>query len=113
MHELSIVLSIIDIARNQARRAEAERVERIELDIGQLAGVEWDALDFAWKAAVPGTILADAERLVHRIPGRAKCLECGSTFDLQQLYDPCPNCSSPFNELLSGKELRVKALTVC
>ena len=38
MHELSIVLSIVDIAEQQVALNDAQSVEEIELEIGQLAG---------------------------------------------------------------------------
>ena len=112
MHEISLVRSILEIAWEQAQKAQAQRIEAIELDVGMLAGVEWHALDFAWQAVIPGTVLEQADRIIKRIPGRARCLECGQEFGVDQLYHTCPACSSPFTQILSGKELRIKALTV-
>ena len=40
MHELSIVMSIIDIAEQQAKKANAVWVDEIELDIGELSGMQ-------------------------------------------------------------------------
>lgn len=112
MHELSIIASIVDIAEEQVKKASAQRVDSIELEIGELAGVEWTALEFAWDVGVQQTILEGAEWYVHRIPGEARCSECGQHFVMDALFDPCPACGSFFNEILKGKELRVKALTV-
>ncbi len=112
MHELSIVMGIVDIAAEQVRRAGAAQVERIDLDIGELAGVEFDALDFAWRAGVRHTVLDRAERHINRIPGRGRCMDCDTEFDLPELYHPCPNCGGFLAEVIRGKELRVKSLTV-
>jgi hydrogenase nickel incorporation protein HypA/HybF len=112
MHELSIVMSIVDIAEQQVRQAGARRVDSIELEIGDLAGIEPAALDFAWEAAVRDTVLATARREINHIPGRARCAECGQTYRLEHHYDPCPHCGNMLHQLLSGRELRVKALTV-
>ena len=112
MHELSIITSIVDIASEHVRKAHAQRVESIELEIGELSGVEWTALDFAWEVGVQRSVLEQAERQINRIEGRAKCADCGKEFTMKALFDPCPACGSFFNEILSGKELRVKALTV-
>lgn len=60
MHELSIVMSIVDIAQSQAQQAHAQAIEEIELDIGNLAGVELDALEFAWPQGVKNTMLENA-----------------------------------------------------
>ena len=112
MHELSIIASIVDIAEEQVKKAGARRVDSIELEIGELAGVEWSALEFAWEVGVQQSVLENAERHIRRIPGEACCAECGSSFLMKQIFDPCPVCGSFFKEILSGKELRVKALTV-
>lgn len=112
MHELSIVKSIVDIAEDQVQKAGARAVEKIELEIGYLAGVEWQALDFVWEMGVKESVLERSERQIDRIPGKARCMECGQEYQMQELYDACPQCNSYFNEILQGKELRVKALTV-
>jgi hydrogenase nickel incorporation protein HypA/HybF len=112
MHELSIIASIVDIAQAEVAKAGASHVESIELEIGELAGVEWQALDFAWEVGVQRSVLEHAELQLTRIPGHARCTECNSSFLMENIYDPCPGCGSYFNEILSGKELRIKALTV-
>ncbi len=112
MHELSIVQSIVDIAETEVQKAKAHKVESIELEIGDLAGIEFSALDFAWDVAVRHTVLEQAERHIRRIEGRARCSECGLEFAMQQLFDSCPACGQYFNEILQGKELKVKSLVV-
>jgi len=91
---------------------QARQVDRIELEIGTLAGIEWDALEFAWPVAVKGTVLAHADRYIDRIQAKARCCDCGCEYDVTQIFDPCPACGEWFSDLLQGQELRVKALTV-
>lgn len=112
MHELSIVMGIIDIAEQETRKANAQKVDKIELEIGELAGVEIQALEFAWSSAVPNTSLAQAEREIHHIAALAECLECNTRFKLSSKYEACPECSSYFRDIIQGKELRVKSLIV-
>lgn len=112
MHELSIVMSIVDIACEEVKRHRAQTVDSIELEIGTMAGVEFDALEFAWEVGVRNTILQDSEKKIDRIQARARCAECGSEYVVTQPYAPCPVCNNFFVEYLSGKELRVKSLVV-
>jgi hydrogenase nickel incorporation protein HypA/HybF len=112
MHELSIVMGIVDIAEEQVRKAGAHTVDRIELDIGSLAGIELDALDFAWDAATRDTVLAKAIRDIHHIQAKARCCDCGHEYPIEQVFDPCPACGEIFSDVVQGQELRVKALTV-
>jgi len=112
MHELSIVMSIVEIAEKEVKKAMAEKVDSIELEIGTLSGVDMEAFDFAWEISVKNTVMENAERKVHRTKAKAKCADCGHVFYSKTLYDDCPQCGQPFHEILSGRELRVKALTV-
>lgn len=112
MHELSIVMSIVEIAEEETRKAGAQKVESIELEIGNLAGVQIDSLEFAWEVAIKNTVLQQATYYIHQIPGKARCSDCGTEFEMQQLYDACPNCNEYFNDIIQGQELRIKSLVV-
>lgn len=112
MHEMSIALGIVRIAEDEVKKANANKVEIIELIIGELSGIEKDALDFAWPVAVKNTVLDGAERRIEYIEGEARCSDCESLFPLKNLFDECPKCQSYFREILKGKELKVLALEV-
>jgi len=112
MHELSIVMSIVDLAEEQVQKHHARTVERIELDIGTLAGVEFAALDFAWDEGVRHSVLAKSERQVNKIEARARCRQCGCEFAITEPFQPCPQCHDYLNEFMQGKELRIKNLTL-
>lgn len=112
MHELSIALGILKIAEQEASKAKASKVESIELEIGTLAGVELDALEFVWSSATKETILEHAKMEINTIQGEAQCVDCDTIFKVDQYYDACPTCNSHFKSILKGKELRVKALEV-
>ena len=60
MHELSIVMSIIDIAQKESSKANALIVDEIEIDIGDFSTIEMDAFEFAWQQAVKETVLENA-----------------------------------------------------
>lgn len=112
MHELSIVMSIIDIAKQQAENAHASTIEEIELDIGTLSGVEMDALEFAWNEGVKRTVLENTVRTINRIEAMADCIDCGISFRIEHLYDGCPVCGGHLINITKGKELKVKSLVV-
>ncbi|NNK81833.1 MAG: hydrogenase maturation nickel metallochaperone HypA [Flavobacteriaceae bacterium] len=112
MHELSIALGILRVAEVEAKKANAKSIERIELEIGTLAGIEFEALDFVWPSAVKGTILEHTKREIIIINGKAQCVDCETIFALDNHYDSCPKCKSNFKSIINGKELRVKSLEV-
>jgi len=112
MHELSIALGIVKIAENETKKAKANKVDLIELEIGTLAGIEFDSLDFVWSSAVKDTVLENAEKKITVIEARAKCIDCDTVFKIKYVYDSCPKCNSFLKGIIQGKELRVKALEV-
>lgn len=112
MHELSIAMGIVKIAESETEKAGAHTVEVIELEIGTLAGIEFESLDFVWPMAVKDTVLERAEKRVQVVSGKARCMDCDTAYDLSNHYDPCPACGSNLKAILQGKELRVKSLEV-
>ncbi|MCX2720361.1 hydrogenase maturation nickel metallochaperone HypA [Lentiprolixibacter aurantiacus] len=110
MHEMSIAMSIVKIAEEEARKANVRHFSAIDLEIGTLAGIEFDALDFVWEAAVQQTVLEKAEKRIIKIPGRARCADCNEEYPVSFIYDNCPSCGSYLKSILQGKELRVKSL---
>lgn len=112
MHELSIAMGIVKIAEDETSKANADEVTKIELEVGILSGVEIDSLEFVWSSAVKDSVLEKAELEIIKISGKGKCTDCDTEFDMENIYDVCPKCSSNFKGVLQGKELRVKALEV-
>jgi hydrogenase nickel incorporation protein HypA/HybF len=112
MHELSIAMSIIEIAEENARRENATMVKKIELDIGTQSGVVLEALEFAMESAVRNTMLEKAKVVYNAISARAECNKCGHIFYTEDLFSPCPECGNPFSQIIQGRELKVKSLIV-
>lgn len=110
MHEMSIVMGIIKIAEKEARKAQVKEFSAIDLEIGTLAGIEFDALDFVWEIAVQNTVLQKAKKRIHKIEAKAKCNDCNMEYPLNFIHDNCPKCGSFLKIILQGKELRVKSL---
>lgn len=112
MHEMSIALEIIEIAERHAREAGASRVREVEIEVGSLSGVEYNALVFALDSAVKNTLLEKASLKLNRISAEAHCQDCETDFQPSGPLDNCPACGSYFYHISKGKELRVKSLLV-
>ena len=110
MHEMSIAMSIVKIAEEEASKAEVSHFAAIDLEIGTLAGIEFDALEFVWEVAVQKTVLEKAERRIKKIPAKARCGDCERVYSLEFIHDNCPDCGSFLKTIIQGKELRVKSL---
>jgi len=113
MHELSIALSILDIAAEEAQRHGGARVRGIHLRLGPLSGVVKEALMSAYELAREGSALGDAELIIEDVPVRASCPICQTTraiTSVPQLF--CPECGAPTPDVESGRELEVFALEI-
>jgi hydrogenase nickel incorporation protein HypA/HybF len=112
MHELSIVMSIVETAQQQVKQHHAHAVESIDLVIGELAGIDNHALDFAWDAAVKNTVLQTAQRNIIHKKGLAQCVECDAEFHMKEIFEPCPLCGQHLLQIVQGKELQIKAMVL-
>jgi len=112
MHELSIAMSIVDLVEEEARKANASVISKVEVEIGTMAGIENDALLFAWDSVVQGTMAQGSSLVIHSIQGEAHCLECGKDFRIEHFFTECPSCNSFRYQVTKGKELRVSSLMV-
>ncbi|MFZ1828954.1 MAG: hydrogenase maturation nickel metallochaperone HypA [Candidatus Competibacteraceae bacterium] len=112
MHEMALAESILNIVEETARRQGAARVTEVRLEIGELANVEMEALQFGLEAALCGSLAEGAHLEFLLIPGQGLCLTCGETVALTARYDPCPQCDGYPVRPTSGQELRVKDILV-
>jgi hydrogenase nickel incorporation protein HypA/HybF len=112
MHELSIALSIVDLAEEEAKKADASIISKVEVEIGTMAGIDPDALLFAWDSVVQGTMAQQSILVINSIQGEARCLECGKDFPAEHFFVQCPDCGSYRYQITKGKELRISSLMV-
>ena len=114
MHELSIAMSIADLAVQEAQQANASRINEIEIDVGDWSGVDYDALQFSLDAVLKSTeILKDAKLTINRYKPLMECKTCQSSFTPQHMYCmKCSICGAESVELKQGKELSLKSLII-
>ncbi len=112
MHELSIALSIVESAIEAATTNNATVISKVEVEIGTLAGVETEALLFAWDSAVQGTMAQGASLAITSVQALAQCNDCGKDFPVDNYFAECPHCGSFRYQIVKGRELRISSLIV-
>ena len=112
MHELSITESMLDIVLNQAQKNGAERVQGINLVIGEMSGVVDDCVRFYFDFLSKGTIAEGAHISIKIVPAQARCRECGKQFKLNDLDWLCPSCGTTKIDIVEGKELYLESIEV-
>jgi hydrogenase nickel incorporation protein HypA/HybF len=112
MHELSIAMSIIELAEEEAARRGVQ-VEAVHLKLGALSGVVKEALLSCYEMVCEDTTLKGSRLIIEEVPVVIFCPTCRAErpIDSIQLFC-CPECGTPCSEVVRGKELEVVALEV-
>jgi len=112
MHELSIAENLIGVIKEVSTREKFTKVNAITLKIGEMAGVDKDALSFCFEIAAKGTSAEGAHLNFEIIPLKAQCRSCNAEFKVEDFVFRCIQCGSPDIELISGREIRISYIDV-
>ncbi len=112
MHEQSIVESMLALALDNAQKADATRIVRIYLVVGELSGVMDDAVDFYFGFLSRGTIAAGATLMFQHVPAELRCRNCGTVFTPEPASLQCPKCHEQNVEIVAGRELYIDSMEV-
>ena len=112
MHEMSLMAGMMEIIQGEARAQGFVRVTKVVLEIGQLAGVEAEAMRFAFDVCTEGSVAEGAELEIEATEGLARCQSCGQTAPVHACYGSCPSCGGTGLRIVAGREMRLKFLDV-
>jgi hydrogenase nickel incorporation protein HypA/HybF len=112
MHELSIALSLIDLAQEEAER-HGGRVCALHLRLGEMAGVVKEALLSSYEMASADTPLAGSRLVIEEVPVIVFCPQCEALRPLHsvQLFS-CSECGTLTPDIRQGKELELVAMEI-
>lgn len=112
MHEMSLCEGVLRVLEEQAQQQGFARVKTVWLEIGQLAGVEIEAMRFGFDVVMKGSVADGAQLEIIDVPGEAWCMQCMKTVSIAARYAPCGECGSHQLQVNGGEELRIKELEV-
>ncbi|MEB3338230.1 MAG: hydrogenase maturation nickel metallochaperone HypA [Leptolyngbyaceae bacterium] len=112
MHEVGIMENTLDIALDHANRQGATQIHHMTLRVGQLSGVEADALAFAFDVVMQGTIAEHAQLTIDLVPAICFCPTCQQEFQPTDWIYECPTCHQFSTDLRQGKELELASMEV-
>ena len=113
MHELSIVLSVVDTVTESVAAYPGARVKEVRLRVGALASVVVDSLEFCWGIATEGTSLEGSRLVVNVLPVVMHCVPCGKDVELEGVQSfRCPKCGEPCLDLRQGRELEIDSIEI-
>ncbi len=113
MHELPVTESIIKIAVDTARQANASRITSINLVIGDLTSYVDDSIQFYFDFLSENTPAQGAMLHFRREPAQAICQSCHHQFAVTPPLSPCcPACQGYALQVSGGKEFYIESIEV-
>lgn len=93
-------------------------VHEVDIDLGELMGLERDSLNMAYGILSKGTKAEGSKLKIHQIRGLVRCDKCGYAGGISQVkhehvFDlafPCPICNSPVS-IKAGNELKLNRIS--
>ena len=94
MHELGIMTSVLDAAKESAREAGATKLLKVSMSVGEMTEAIEDALVFAFEALTENDPFAEgAELSVAMVRPKSHCFECGAVYEHDRFHVLCPEAS--------------------
>ncbi|MGO9519757.1 MAG: hydrogenase maturation nickel metallochaperone HypA [Candidatus Korobacteraceae bacterium] len=112
MHELGIATSILECVQVEAQRHPEGRITKVGVKIGELSGVDRDALQFGFEVLIKDTewelLVLDLEY----VPRMQRCSKCAYEFRMNDFDPQCPLCGDLSTKCISGEELDIAYMEV-
>ena len=112
MHEMSLAEGVLQLIEDAAREQEFTKVTTVWLEIGQLSGVEVEAMKFCFDAVTRDSVADGARLEIISLPGTGWCMACSVTVPMAEVFGECPKCGGHQMQVTGGTEMRVKELEV-
>ena len=114
MHEMSLVRNIVQIVREEAEAARAEKITAVHLVVGEGRDIVEHLVQSMFQFLARGTVAEDAEVILHHVPYMVKCNQCQTEFHLEIIRPEtriCPNCGASNDyTLVSGQEFYISRI---
>lgn len=116
MHEMSLVRPVVETVLEACEGQPVRRVASVHLTIGEAHDVIDEYVPGLFRHLARGTVAADAEVIIQKVPLRVRCGQCGEVFGAD-LYSRqawvCPECGCDHGHgLASGREFTIDNIVV-
>ena len=109
---MALAEGVLQLIEDAAREQDFARVSAVWLEIGQLSGVEVEAMKFCFDAVTRDSIAAGATLEIIAVPGTGWCMACAKSVPMKEVFGECPECGGFQMQVTGGTEMRVKDLEV-
>lgn len=91
MHELPVVLDIVRVMKEEAKKHEFQKITRIVLVIGELSSIIDESVQMYFEITAKNSPCEDAKLIFEHRPAMLKCQACGREFPHDKNFN-CPDC---------------------
>jgi hydrogenase nickel incorporation protein HypA/HybF len=112
VHELAICQALLQQVSEVAWQRGADVVERIEIVVGPLSGVDAALLQHSFAVLRRGSVAAEASLVIEPAGVCVECLVCGACSDTIANRLVCGACGGFRTRLIAGDELRLTRVIV-
>lgn len=105
MHEFSIAQNIINIIKDSIGEEMLGRVNKIYMEIGKLAGVSTESLEFSLQVILNRRNQKVLD--VKEIQPLVLCFNCKNTYPPEDMVWICPYCGEYGADILKGNEIKI------
>ena len=111
MHEMGIVLHMVDTLEETAKDNDLTRIGKVTLSVGEVSGIMTDLFTDCFDYfKVRHPVLKGASLVLETIPAVTWCDSCKKTYETVRFGRTCPYCGSGETWLLRGNECVIKEI---
>lgn len=110
MHELALMGDILNLIEKDLKERNMNKVNKIELVVGDLSNALPDALEMAfdiYKSQEIEFIDKNAELIIVREKAKALCTVCNIEYDIEYKISICPQCGLPSGKIIEGETFKI------
>lgn len=104
--------SLLSMALEDAKNNNARSIIRIKLVVGELTGIEKDAVIFYFGFIAKDTIANGASLEFEYTKAQLRCRDCDIIFPRDTLKFNCPECNKKVVEIVGGRELYIESMEI-
>ena len=113
MHELGIVVHVINQIEKLAKEKDVKEVKELTLEVGEVSGVVKqyfvDAFEWAKKRT---EYMKECKLNLIIIEGISYCEDCKETFRTTEFGKTCPKCGGGNTYLVTGRDVSIRDVKV-
>ena len=110
MHEMALMGDILKIVEEDALVKGINKIEKIELIVGEICNAMPDALQMAFsifKEQNEAFFMDSAILVIHKEEAKAMCVLCETEYTPSQRISVCPTCNFPSGKIISGETFEI------